>query len=127
MRMVLNQWKALGHPKPEYENDCSRKAFEIRLPLGQSQVTDEVTPPVAPPVTPPVKSLVELLEKHGALSAADIRNKLGLKDRTHVREAYLNPSLKAKLVEYTVPDKPQSRLQKYRLTQAGQKIVKQLG
>ena len=32
MRMVLNQWQALGHPEPEYDNDRSRKAFEIRLP-----------------------------------------------------------------------------------------------
>ena len=42
IRMVLNQWKALGHPEPVYENDRSRKAFEMRLPLGQNQVTGEV-------------------------------------------------------------------------------------
>jgi hypothetical protein len=36
------QWKALGHPEPVYENDRSHKAFEMRLPLGQNQVTGEV-------------------------------------------------------------------------------------
>jgi len=43
MRMVLNQWQALGHLEPEYDNDRSRKTFEIRLPLAKKQVTEQVT------------------------------------------------------------------------------------
>jgi predicted HTH transcriptional regulator len=43
MRMVLNQWQALGHPEPEYDNDRSRKTFEIRLPLSKEPVTEQVT------------------------------------------------------------------------------------
>lgn len=34
----------------------------------------------------------------------------------HFREAYLLPSLRMGLIRMTVPDKPNSRLQKYRLT-----------
>jgi len=37
----------LGHPELEYDNDRSRKAFEIRLPL----VKEPVTPPVTGEVT----------------------------------------------------------------------------
>ncbi len=116
----------------------------MRLPLGQNQVTgevkaqktqvgtklelsrDQVKGEVTPPVTPPVERLIEVLGEHGALGAADIRDKLGLKDRAHVREAYLNPSMDAGLVEYTIPEKPQSRLQRYRLTEAGRKLVEHL-
>jgi hypothetical protein len=38
-----------------------------------------------------------------------------LSDRKSFRERYLLPALKAGLVEMTLPDKPKSRLQKYRI------------
>ncbi len=131
--MVLNQWQALGHLEPEYDNDRSRKTFEIRLPLAKDQVapqvTGEVTPPVTPPVTlpvtPPVKRLIDLLGEKGKLGAGAIREALGLKDRTHVRNTYIVPALEAELIEYTIPEKPNSRLQKYRLTDKGKEWVEQ--
>jgi len=47
----------------------------------------------------------------------EIRKKLGLKDRTHLRHRYLDPALTEGFIEQTIPDKPNSRLQKYRLTE----------
>lgn len=44
---------------------------------------------------------------------------LVLKDRKHFAEAYLKPALDAGKIKMTQPDKPNSRLQKYRLTQVG--------
>jgi hypothetical protein len=41
---------------------------------------------------------------------------LGLKDRKSFCERYLKPALNAGFIEMTIPDKPNSRLQKYRLT-----------
>ena len=78
-----------------------------------------VTPPVAPPVTPPVEVLLRLLDSCGALSNPEIRKKLGLKDRKHMRKRYLEPALAEGLVELAIPDKPKSSLQKYRLTEKG--------
>jgi ATP-dependent DNA helicase RecG len=40
---------------------------------------------------------------------------LGLKDRKHFADAYLKPALAAGKIKMTLPDKPNSRLQKYRL------------
>ncbi|MGQ0524737.1 MAG: Fic family protein, partial [Betaproteobacteria bacterium] len=51
---------------------------------------------------------------------------LGLRDDEHFRKAYLLPALEAGWVEMTIPDKPNSRLQKYRLTAAGQARLLQL-
>jgi DNA-binding PadR family transcriptional regulator len=44
---------------------------------------------------------------------------LGLRDDDHVRTAYIVPALASGLIEMTRPDKPNSRLQKYRLTEKG--------
>jgi hypothetical protein len=84
------------------------------------------TPPVAPPVTPPVAALLKLVALTGELGNADIRRHLKLADRTHVREHYIGPALKQGLIEYTIPDKPRSRLQKYRITAAGKALVESL-
>jgi ATP-dependent DNA helicase RecG len=37
--------------------------------------------------------------------------------------AYLKPGIQHGLLEMTIPDKPQSRLQKYRLTPAGKTLA----
>lgn len=47
----------------------------------------------------------------------EIRKKLGLKDRTHLRQRYPDPALTEGFIELTIPDKPKSRLQRYRLTE----------
>ena len=39
---------------------------------------------------------------------------------------YITPAIELGLIEMTIPDKPTSRLQKYRLTQAGHAVLKKL-
>lgn len=52
----------------------------------------------------------------------DLQNALGLQDRKSFSGRYLKPAINAGLIEMTTPDKPNSRLQKYRLTQKGQTL-----
>ena len=59
-------------------------------------------------------AVVDGLMGRKALQAA-----LGLSDRKSFRERYINPALAEGLIEMTIPDKPNSRLQKYRLTDKG--------
>ena len=48
------------------------------------------------------------------LSAQDLRDRLNLIDKNNFRDEYLNPALEAKLIERTIPEKPNSPKQKYR-------------
>jgi ATP-dependent DNA helicase RecG len=61
----------------------------------------------------------------GEISRQELQAALGLANREHFRTAYLLPSLEAGLVEMTLPDKPNSRSQRYRLTTAGKALRKQ--
>jgi ATP-dependent DNA helicase RecG len=79
--------------------------------------TAEVTPQVTPQVTLGER-LLQVLEE-GELNRKDILEKLQMKDIKHFRQYYLLPALVAGLIEMTIPDKPNSRLQKYRLTAKG--------
>ena len=47
---------------------------------------------------------------------------VGLRDRMHFSRDYLQPALDAGLIEMTIPEKPNSRLQKYRLTEMGRAV-----
>ena len=51
----------------------------------------------------------------------ELQEALGLKHEDHFRNAYLVPALDAGLVEMTIPDKPRSSKQRYRLTDEGRR------
>jgi predicted transcriptional regulator len=79
------------------------------------------TPEVAPVVTPEVGRMLSVLKKE--MSRKEIQHKLGLKDEKHFREAYIRQAIDAGLIEMTIPDKPNSRLQKYRITPKGVSLI----
>jgi hypothetical protein len=61
-----------------------------------------------------------LEEREEAMTRDELQQILELKDRTSFRERYLKPALQTGLIELTILDKPNSRLQKYRLMNTGQ-------
>jgi len=73
-----------------------------------------VAPQATPQVVPQVGEL--LASMRGEMSREALQSALGLRDRKSFRERYLNPALADGLIEMTVPGKPNSRLQKYRLS-----------
>jgi Fic family protein len=91
--------------------------IEFMLRMILNAVSSAETPQVAPQVTPQVKRLLQTLA--GEMSREEIQSKLGLKDRKSFRERYLTPALAEDLIEMTLPERPNSRLQKYRLTDKG--------
>jgi len=84
----------------------------------------QVIPPVDEQVTPQVKKLVWVLE--GEMTRSEIQVKLRLSDKKNYIQNYQNHALTNGYIEMTIPDKPNSRLQKYRLTEKGHKLKKSI-
>ena len=85
------------------------------------EVTPQVTPQVAPQVTPQVMLLLEAAAE--PQSAAYLQKILNLKDRVHFLKSYVEPLLEIAWIERTIPDKPRSSKQKYRLTKKGFQVL----
>lgn len=82
-----------------------------------------MTAPVTAPVGDYVKKLLHLLEQREPLGNEEIRLAFSLKSLRRLRETYLAPALASGLIEYTIPEKPNSRLQRYRLTPKGRSLL----
>ena len=50
---------------------------------------------------------------------------VGLRNRESFYELYVLPSFEMGYIEYTIPNKPNSRLQKYHLTDKGRAFVEE--
>ncbi|WP_084813409.1 Fic family protein [Desulfogranum japonicum] len=79
--------------------------------------TPHDTPHDTPHVTPHVERLLTVLQ--GEMARGELMEALELKDRKNFSQEYLTPALHGGFIEMTIPDKPKSKLQKYRLTDKG--------
>jgi ATP-dependent DNA helicase RecG len=113
-----------GAGAPSFIEDDMFTAVVPLVPIA-GEVTGQATAPVRAPVEAPVSKLLSLLLDKGEMGNAEILEALSLKSRRRMRENYIAPALRAGLVEYTIPDKPNSRLQKYRLTEKGRQAIGQ--
>ena len=55
----------------------------------------------------------------GEMGRSELQELLSIKNRDYFRTDYLNPAINQGYVELTIPDKPNSQNQKYRLTAKG--------
>ena len=94
-------------------------AVGTRQETGGGQLAGEVAGEVTGEVTGEVGKLLTVLQ--GEMKRMELQAALGLKHEDHFRKAYLMPALKAGFIEMTIPDKPRSSKQKYRLTGNGKK------
>jgi len=62
----------------------------------------------------------------GEMSRRDLQEHLGLRNAEHFRKVYLQPAIREGLVEMTLPEKPRSSKQRYRLTRRGH-VLKERG
>ena len=83
-----------------------------------------ITGEVTGEVSGEVKRLLSVLV--GEMKRTEIQEALSLRHEDYFREAYLIPALNADIIEMTIPGKPKSSKQKYRLTAKGKKILRKL-
>lgn len=62
---------------------------------------------------------VFILKVKGEMSREELQIAAEIKHWERFRKEYLIPAIQLGLIEMTIPSKPNSKLQKYRLTQAG--------
>lgn len=89
----------------------------IRGSLKEVTVVDRSTDQDSDQVTDQDKSPVDRLLSvlgNDMLSATEIMERLGLSHRPTFRKNYLNPALEQNLIKRTIPDRPNSKNQKYR-------------
>jgi len=89
--------------------------FTTVVPL--TAVASEVTGQV------PVEVMKVLEIVVGEMSRTQIQALLKLRGRANFEDRYLKPALGLGLVEMTIPDKPKSSKQRYRLSPAGKRVL----
>ena len=62
----------------------------------------------------------------GEMGRSELQELLSIKNRDYFRTDYLNPAITNGYIEQTIPDKPNSRNQKYRLTEKGLQLKREL-
>lgn len=131
--------KRNGSPRPRFETDESRLWFVAKMPIhkgfaGQpagkfrSQSDGEVEAQVEAQVNlaPWQIQLMKACTK-GEMTGKELLKAAGYATRTGHFKKGLERLLESRLIELTIPDKPNSRLQKYRLTPRGQAMLKSFG
>jgi predicted HTH transcriptional regulator len=129
----------LGSGIPRIVESYGREAFEIRKnsvrltfyfkkPLAgipDSGTTEQDNEQDTEQVTEQVKKLIMALG-NGKEGTRTLMERLHLNHRPTMKYNYLQPALEAGYIEMTIPDKPNSRLQKYRITENGRKLLDSL-
>ena len=103
---MIRRCREAGLPEPEFSVS---DGLVITLRRKAGEVTGEVTGEV--------QKLI--LVCRVALSRKALQEALSLKGEENFRTLYLVPALTAALIEMTIPDKPRSSRQQYRLTAKG--------
>lgn len=88
-------------------------------------IRDKIVTKSAEKVTKSLTKLVGLVDfLKGEKNRHEILSFLGLDNQTKNFNTYIKPLIDYEIIELTIPDKPNSQLQKYRLTEKGKKLLK---
>lgn len=124
IRRILRGFETYGLPVTKFEE--IGEGFRVTVFNGTA---GPEPPPVTPPVTPQVTEQVTgVILKLVAFCVEPKTRKelmvhLDIKHREYFCSTILARALQRGLIEATIPDKPQSSLQKYRLTDKGRRML----
>ena len=150
VRRIFSEAKKLGLPKPsiveigmrlrlsiplekinnvsehvsEHVREHVSEQVEFKAPRTTQSPTQSPTQSDTQNISNAVARIIEVIGEN-EYSAHDLRDLVGLRHRPTFRQNYLHPALKRGVIVQTIPDKPNSRLQKYRLTAKGLSMLAQ--
>jgi len=113
---IRSETRAQGCPEPEFKVNGFFSA--IFRPSLEVRTATEIRP-IKRVDTEEVKLLQAI---SGAMTRRELQAILGFKNDEHFRKAHLWPALRRGWIEMTIPDKPNSRNQRYRLTAQGHEL-----
>jgi ATP-dependent DNA helicase RecG len=102
-----------------YDKDCfkfSENYLRMTFPSSE-KLPMQVSTQVSMQVSMQVEELIKIFT--GEHTRQELQDKLKLANRENFRKNYLQSALEVELIELTVPEKPNSSKQKYRLTEKG--------
>ena len=132
---ILDWCKENGNPPPTWKEQAgSVYVIFLPAPLPADEKASEVLGPKSVPslsqVCPksvPSDIFISLLETAKTPTPIEALMKVAEQtNRTRFRKTILRPLLDAGLIEMTIPDKPRSSKQRYRLTAKGRKVIQDL-
>jgi ATP-dependent DNA helicase RecG len=129
---VSEHWFTVIFPRPEVPESSGQVEMQTETDVGITTTTNRLK-------TAPVPSLSQVCPKsvpshlaklimQAATAPADLLSLMALAqhtNRTRFRRTVLQQLINADLLELTVPEKPRSSKQEYRLTSLGREILKQ--
>jgi ATP-dependent DNA helicase RecG len=121
---VISMCKKYGTAVPVFEdrNGFMHVTFKTEMVAGKAGLRPESQPESQPESRPEsLESRVLLVLKNGSLGKQEISARLGQKDVSGQLNIVVRSLVDEGLIGLTIPDKPKSRLQKYRLTGKGRK------
>ncbi|HGT2643488.1 TPA: Fic family protein [Legionella pneumophila] len=112
---MIRRCREVGLPEPEFSISDGFKTTILRK---SSSMTGQVDPWV--------ERVLRACELKGELKSIELQEVAGIRHRETFQRNYLDQLLRDELIERTIPDKPKSRLQKYRLSQKGKILLEDL-
>ena len=121
---MIRLCREAGLKEPDFRQDDVFKIIIWRKDEYTGQLTGQVTGQPTGQVNEVIRRVILVIE--GEVKRSEIQDSLELKHRETFVDNYLNPALTENLVEMTIPEKPNSPNQKYRLTPKGLSLKKEL-
>ena len=133
---ILKEIEKNQSPKPIFETDDERSYFKVtffihpefkedEISLGQVTPQAPLKHPSSTPQDERTKNILEFCKN--PKKREEIQSFIGIKDRKHFRIEILQPLIENGLLQMTIPDKPNSPIQKYVTTEQGMGLLKKKG
>jgi len=129
---IVDECKKAGLPEPEFREEfgglsvhfikADKSQEKVQVTAQEAQVGARSKAQSGAQSQAQSERILFILSRSAA-SARELLSELGLKSKTGYLKRDIKGLMEENLIEYTIPDKPQSRLQKYRLTDEGRRFL----